>query len=102
MRGLVIGVFFFANALSSALAQAFVPLATDPLLIWLYTVVAVISAAGGISFWLCFRKLDKEEDALNALPQSTYQGRGDGSVDTETLAAEQAQQEKLRKAQGLA
>jgi proton-dependent oligopeptide transporter, POT family len=102
MRGIVVGLFFFANAFSSALAQAFVPLATDPLLIWLYTVVAVISAAGGLGFWWCFHRLDKEEDALNALPESTYQGRGEGTVDVEALAAQQAEQEKLRKAQGLA
>ncbi|ETN37447.1 uncharacterized protein HMPREF1541_08438 [Cyphellophora europaea CBS 101466] len=102
MRGVVTGVFFFANAFSSALAQAFVSLATDPLLIWLYTTVAIISAAGGIGFWLCFRKLDKEEDALNALPESTYKGRVPGAVDVEAAAAEQAQQDKIRKAQGLA
>jgi proton-dependent oligopeptide transporter, POT family len=102
MRGIVVGVFFFANAFSSALAQAFVPLATDPLLVWLYTVVAVISAAGGLTFWWCFYKLDKEEDALNVLPESTYQGRGEGAVDVEALAAQQAEQDKLRKAQGLA
>lgn len=101
MRSIVVGVFFFANAFSSALSQAFVSLATDPLLVWLYTTVAVISAAGGLSFWWCFHKLDKEEDALNALPESTYQGRGEGGVDIEALAAEQARQDKLRKAQGL-
>lgn len=102
MRGLVTGLFFFSNAFSSAISQAFVGLATDPLLVWLYTTVAVISGAGGLAFWFTFRKLDKEEDALNALPESTYKGRGEGAVDVEALAAEQAHQDKLRKAQGLA
>ncbi|GKT41290.1 putative peptide transporter ptr2 [Colletotrichum spaethianum] len=66
MRGLVTGVFWFVHAFSSAIAQAFVGLAADPLLL-----------LGGVGFWLMFRKLDKEEDALNALPESTYKGRGE-------------------------
>ncbi|KAM0335505.1 hypothetical protein ACHAQA_000553 [Verticillium albo-atrum] len=76
MRGLVTGVFLFVNAISSAISQAFVGLARDPLLVWLFTTIACISAAGGLGFWLNFRKLDSEEDALNALPESTYKGRG--------------------------
>ncbi|EFQ34923.1 POT family protein [Colletotrichum graminicola] len=77
MRGLVTGVFLFVHAFSSAIGQAFVGLAADPLLVWLYTCIAIISCLGGIGFWIMFRKLDKEEDALNALPESTYKGRGE-------------------------
>ncbi|KAK1983042.1 POT family protein [Colletotrichum cereale] len=77
MRGLVTGVFLFVHAFSSAIGQAFVGLAADPLLVWLYTCIAIISGLGGIGFWIMFRKLDKEEDALNALPESTYKGRGE-------------------------
>lgn len=83
MRGLVTGVFWFVHAFSSAIAQAFVLLAKDPLLIWLYTTIACISAAGGLGFWLNFRKLDGEEEQLNALPESRYKGRGDSSLDEE-------------------
>ncbi|KAK2757413.1 oligopeptide transporter [Colletotrichum kahawae] len=85
MRGLVTGVFWFVHAFSSAIAQAFVGLAADPLLVWLYTTIAIISSLGGIGFWLTFRKLDKEEDALNALPESTYKGRGESSVEEKSL-----------------
>ncbi|RYP69898.1 hypothetical protein DL771_005841 [Monosporascus sp. 5C6A] len=74
MRGLVTGVFWFAQAFSSAIAQAFVSLSTDPLLVWLYTTVAIISALGGIGFFFNFRQLDKEEEALNALPDSVFKG----------------------------
>ncbi|KAK2040598.1 POT family protein [Colletotrichum somersetense] len=77
MRGLVTGVFLFVHAFSSAIGQAFVGLAADPLLVWLYTCITIISCLGGIGFWVTFRKLDKEEDALNALPESTYKGRGE-------------------------
>ena len=83
MRGLVTGVFWFVHAFSSAIAQAFVLLAKDPLLIWLYTTIACISATGGLGFWLNFRKLDGEEEQLNALPESRYKGRGDSSLDEE-------------------
>lgn len=86
MRGLVTGVFFFVLAFSSALAKAFVGLATDPLLVWLYTTVAIISGAGGIGFWFCFFKADKDEDALNALPATTYLGNGTGEREPEDKA----------------
>ncbi|WQF79172.1 Putative proton-dependent oligopeptide transporter family, PTR2 family proton/oligopeptide symporter [Colletotrichum destructivum] len=85
MRGLVTGVFWFVHAFSSAIAQAFVGLAADPLLVWLYTCIAIISCLGGVGFWLMFRKLDKEEDALNALPESTYKGRGDAEPESKAV-----------------
>ncbi|PKS05207.1 hypothetical protein jhhlp_008575 [Lomentospora prolificans] len=86
MRGLVTGVFWFVHAFSSAIAQAFTGLARDPLLVWLYTTVAIISTCGGVGVWVSFRKLDRDEDALNALPNSTYVGRKleDGSEEKTT------------------
>lgn len=86
MRGMVTAVFWFVHAFSSAIAQAFTGLATDPLLVWLYTTVAIISAAGGVGVWVSFRNLDKQEDELNALPESTYVGRG--QRDPESKAVE--------------
>ncbi|RYO97555.1 hypothetical protein DL765_011156 [Monosporascus sp. GIB2] len=96
MRGVVTGMFWFAQAFSSAIAQAFVGLATDPLLVWLYTTVAIISALGGLGFFFNFRKLDKEEEALNALPDSVF--KGSKTKDVPDLAAAEAAgagQEKL-------
>lgn len=104
MRSLVTAVFWFAQAFSSAIAQAFVPLATDPLLVWLYTTVAIISTLGGIGFWFSFAKLDREEDALNALPDSDYHGRKNQDESEESRLAHKAEQErqmKIREAQGL-
>lgn len=37
--------------------------------------VAVLAALGGLFFWLNNRKLDKEEDLLNNLPNSKFQTR---------------------------
>ncbi|KAF8243851.1 MFS peptide transporter [Wilcoxina mikolae CBS 423.85] len=75
MRSLVMAVFLFMNAISSALGQALVALAADPLLVWNYGVVAVMAFVGGCVFWAQNRGLDKEEDRLNMLPESSYQGK---------------------------
>lgn len=76
MRSLVMSIFLFQNAISSAIAQAFVSLSTDPLLIWLYTTIAILAFLGGVGFWWAFRNLDKQEDMLNDLPESEFKGRG--------------------------
>ncbi|GIK06771.1 hypothetical protein Aspvir_002423 [Aspergillus viridinutans] len=72
MRSLVQAVALFMNAFSSALGQALVGLSNDPLLVWNYTVVAILAFVGGIGFWLTNYKLDKQEDELNNLPASRY------------------------------
>ena len=41
--------------------------------------VAVVAFLGGVFFWLCFRKLDAEEDKLNLMENSAMVGRS-GSV----------------------
>ncbi|KAF2467229.1 peptide transporter PTR2-A [Lindgomyces ingoldianus] len=68
MRSLVQAFCLFQSALSAALGEAFVPLLLDPLLVWNYGSMAVISFIGGCIFWFQYRKLDKEEDHLNMLP----------------------------------
>ncbi|KAF7118462.1 hypothetical protein CNMCM5793_007983 [Aspergillus hiratsukae] len=74
MRSLVQAVALFMNAFSSALGQALVGLSRDPLLVWNYTVVAILAFVGGAGFWLTNYKLDKQEDELNNLPASRYNG----------------------------
>ncbi|EHY58085.1 putative peptide transporter ptr2 [Exophiala dermatitidis] len=101
MRSFVTGLWFFTNAFSSALGQAFVPLAKDPLFTWLYTIIACLSFVAMILVWFLFRDLDRREDALNALPESTYKGRKGTVVDVEALRQEQLRQDKIRRAQGL-
>jgi POT family proton-dependent oligopeptide transporter len=49
-------------------------LSTDPLLVWNYGVMAVISFIGGILFWFTFRKLDDEEEVLNNLDDGQFNG----------------------------
>lgn len=69
MRSTVQAISMFTTAISSALAAAFVPLSTDPLLVWNYGSTAVIAFVGGALFWWIFRGLDTEEEELNELPE---------------------------------
>ncbi|KAH5717022.1 hypothetical protein HBI20_130610 [Parastagonospora nodorum] len=73
MRSLVTGVFWFTHAFSSAIAQAFVPLADDPLLVWLYVSITILTFIGWVGFSWTFRSLDKENDALDKLPEGNFQ-----------------------------
>lgn len=83
MRGLVMGVNLFSNALSAAIGQAFNPLVADPLLVWNYGVVAVLAFLGGVGFWLTWRSLDAREDELNHIESSKYMGKDAARHDEE-------------------
>ncbi|KAI2790367.1 putative peptide transporter ptr2 [Penicillium oxalicum] len=76
MRSLVQAVSLFMNAISAALGQALVSLSADPLLEWNYAITAILAYVGCVGFWLCNRKIDAEEDKLNMLPESNFEGRG--------------------------
>ncbi|KAF8872957.1 peptide transporter PTR2A [Infundibulicybe gibba] len=69
MRSLVMAVFLFMSAISSALGEAFVSLSGDPLLVWNYGVMAVLAAITGVVLWLSVRRLDAREDELNNLQE---------------------------------
>jgi len=68
MRSLVAAFALFMTAISAAIGEAFVPLSTDPLLVWNYGSMAVVSFVAGILFYFYYRELDKQEDVLNLLP----------------------------------
>ncbi|TFK84976.1 oligopeptide transporter [Polyporus arcularius HHB13444] len=73
MRSLVMSVYLFMQALSAALAEAFVVLASDPLLEWNYGVMGVLAFIAGTVFWFQFRHLDTLEDKLNSIQQGHYE-----------------------------
>ncbi|KAI8453502.1 POT family-domain-containing protein [Phakopsora pachyrhizi] len=64
MRSLVTAVFLFQSAIGSAIGEAFNPLSADPLLVWNYGTMAVISFLAGIGFYLTNLKTDQEHDKL--------------------------------------
>ncbi|PPQ93583.1 hypothetical protein CVT25_005463 [Psilocybe cyanescens] len=69
MRSLVMSVFLFMSAISSALGEAFVSLSADPLLVWNYGTMAVLAFVVGCIFWLLFKDLDSQEDELNNIAE---------------------------------
>lgn len=74
MRSLVMSVNLFTTAIAAAIGEAFVSLSADPLLVWNYGVMAVLSFIGGTCFWIQFRQLDRDEDKLNMLPVGHFLG----------------------------
>ncbi|TVY87021.1 Peptide transporter [Lachnellula willkommii] len=68
MRSLVMAFAMLMSGIASAIGEGFSSLSTDPLLVWNYGSMAVLSFLGGVGFWFTFRKLDIEEDDLNMLP----------------------------------
>jgi POT family proton-dependent oligopeptide transporter len=68
MRSLVMAFNLFMTTIGAAIGEGFVALSADPLLVWNYGSMAVLSAIGGCLFWIQYRNLDKQEDALNMLP----------------------------------
>ncbi|KAH7099396.1 proton-dependent oligopeptide transport family protein [Auriculariales sp. MPI-PUGE-AT-0066] len=81
MRSLVMSVNLFTSALSSALGEAFVSLSADPLLVWNYASMAVLSFIAGCLFWWQFRHLDAEEDELNKLTAGHVSEKDDAARD---------------------
>ena len=98
MRSTVQAIALFMSAISSALGQALVALAEDPLLVWNYGLVAVLGALGGVFFWLSNRKTDMEEDQLNLLPTAQALDRQaiEGDVESGHAVVESDGSEKKR------
>ncbi|OJJ44553.1 hypothetical protein ASPZODRAFT_70968 [Penicilliopsis zonata CBS 506.65] len=63
LRSLIQALALFTNAISAALGEALNRLSGDPLLVWNYSVFAVLAFVGGCGFMVQFRGLD-DEDAL--------------------------------------
>lgn len=82
MRSLVAAFALFMSAIAAAIGEAFVPLSTDPLLVWNYGSMAVIAFIAGIIFWFMYRKLDAQEDQLNQLATG-HMGTREHAADVE-------------------
>jgi POT family proton-dependent oligopeptide transporter len=75
MRSLVMSVFLFMSAISSALGEAFVSLSADPLLVWNYGTMGVLALIAGTLLWFLTRTLDSQEDELNNLQEGHVEER---------------------------
>ncbi|OJJ95767.1 hypothetical protein ASPACDRAFT_1907460 [Aspergillus aculeatus ATCC 16872] len=61
MRGLVMAIFLFMTALSSALGEILVPVTEDPYLIWIWAAPAIALAVQGVLFWFRFKHLNNDQ-----------------------------------------
>lgn len=68
MRSLVQAFALFMSAISAAIGEGFVTLSADPLLVWNYAIMAILSFIGGTLFFIQYRQLDADDDKLNMLP----------------------------------
>ena len=69
MKPLTVSRASFRGAVFTHLILA---LSMDPLLVWNYGTMAVLSGIGGLLFWLSFRRLDAEDAALDNIGESHY------------------------------
>lgn len=60
MKGLVVAVFLFMQALSSAIGEILLPVTADPWLVWIWGAPAVALFVQTIVFWFRFRHLNNE------------------------------------------
>ncbi|QRV88550.1 peptide transporter PTR2 [Ceratobasidium sp. AG-Ba] len=67
MKSVIMSVFLFMSAVASAIEFGLVGVSTDPYLMWMYAGIGITSFVAGCVFWLVFRHLDAEEDALNTI-----------------------------------
>ncbi|KAF3392476.1 Peptide transporter PTR2 [Penicillium rolfsii] len=61
MRGLVMAIFLFMNALSSAIGEILIPATKDPWLLWIWGAPTVALALQTVIFWFRFKHLNDEE-----------------------------------------
>ena len=94
MKSTVQALALFTSAISSALGQALTPLSDDPLLVWNYGAVAVLSLIGGIGFYLTFLRADRDEDAMNTQQVSKYVGNAEGVRQQQDLSATESNEVK--------
>ena len=67
MKSFVMSMYLLTNAFGSALAEALVPTAVDPKLLWMYTGLAVACAAAGIIFWFLYSRYNIMEESMNEM-----------------------------------
>ncbi|PKY00452.1 putative MFS peptide transporter [Aspergillus campestris IBT 28561] len=65
MKGLVMAIFLFMNALSSAIGEILLPATRDPWLIWIWAAPAIALALQTVVFWMRFRSLNHEQFILS-------------------------------------
>lgn len=66
-----------------------------------YGVVAILAFVGGILFWLCFARLDRDEEKWNMIQEGRYKGRKGSVTVVEDNAVEQGVMDTLSKGESM-
>jgi dipeptide/tripeptide permease len=61
MKAVVMSIFLFQNAISSAIAQVIIPAIKDPMLVWVWASPAICLFVLSILFFIRYRKLNDDE-----------------------------------------
>ncbi|KAH8696408.1 putative MFS peptide transporter [Talaromyces proteolyticus] len=91
MRGLVMAVFLFMTALSSALGEILIPATVDPYLIWIWAAPAIALAVQSVWFWFRFHHLNNEEFMIDedSYPQTVEPKIEEPRIDEEPKVDEE-------------
>ncbi|KAF7922483.1 uncharacterized protein EAE98_008009 [Botrytis deweyae] len=84
MKSFVQAMFLLTNAFGFAICQAFIPLVGNPTILWMFVGLACGSFVAGIVFWICYHKLDDQEDELNSLDAKSEEAESKGTIDGNT------------------
>ncbi|KAI5476472.1 PTR2-domain-containing protein [Pseudohyphozyma bogoriensis] len=57
MRSMITAIYLLQNALSGVLSAIFLPLASDPLLVWNFGLISALAAVSGTIFYFSFRPI---------------------------------------------
>ncbi|PYH98434.1 MFS peptide transporter [Aspergillus ellipticus CBS 707.79] len=94
MRGLVMAIFLFMTALSSALGEILVPVTVDPYLIWIWGAPAVALALQMILFWFRFKHLNDDEFMIDSADYDESESRDEETPIQTTEITKTSQDEK--------
>ncbi|TGO55790.1 hypothetical protein BOTNAR_0237g00070 [Botryotinia narcissicola] len=84
MKSFVQAMFLLTNAFGFAICQAFIPLVGNPTILWMFVGLACGSFGAGIVFWICYHKLDEQEDELNSLDAKSEEVESKGTSGSNT------------------
>ncbi|KAF7953267.1 hypothetical protein EAE96_006479 [Botrytis aclada] len=84
MKSFVQAMFLLTNAFGFAICQAFIPLVGNPTILWMFVGLACGSFVAGIVFWICYHKLDEQEDELNSLDAKSEEVETTGTSNANT------------------
>ncbi|KAJ5283105.1 hypothetical protein N7505_001085 [Penicillium chrysogenum] len=82
MKGLVVAIFLFMNALSSALREILIPVTKDPWLLWIWGAPAVALALQTIILWVRFKGLNNTMDGRDDPHRSEDEAKSDRRTPT--------------------